>query len=499
MLALRRHGYVACVVVALALLVSPGMAAAQSPPSHTQVNTSSSGGFQFPDQLPLFEQFALYSNGVISNVSKSNFTGADAQLAAYSNVVDSVNASAASDQQSATVDAIKASRDDFSSFIIAAKRYNELYTQEQVLVKADPHSTTAVANALEMKALSAHIHDLQNTIEGRNGDIYGVAVDNGLNVAKYGNSNATLAAYSSQVDSRLANVTAQVFRDADLTLTPNTTVARYGSVLLFTGHLSDGQTGIANSSVDLNLDNATVATVRTDATGSYAYRFTVRDVENGSHVAVAKYAPSDAPYNPTQSGGRTLSIDQSPVNNTVSALSSVALGRNLAVEGTLMTANGPVVNSTVSLYLGDRNIAQTQTDQNGSYAFSASTTPYYFPAAVNGATIYTVFEPHGEPLRSATSAVTHVPVDLMGAYAGIAAVTGVVLLGVMMYTRRREAAIPPVVPEVPMPAEGPPIPTSVTPPPARVLEAPLQRTDVSARIATARAAFSKGNDQQAMD
>ncbi|MGZ4862719.1 MAG: DUF4129 domain-containing protein [Halobacteriota archaeon] len=501
---LRRRGCIACVAIVLVLLVSPGMAAAQTPPSHTQANPPSSGGFQFPDQLALFEELALHSSGIIANVSRSNFTNADAHFAAYSAVVDKVNASVNDEQQQATVDAMKASRDDFSSFIAAAKRFDELYALELGVAKVNPRSNVSIANAIEMKALSARIKELQNSILGRNSEVYGSAIDNGLDPSKYGNTTTALMTYSRKIDSRLTSVTAQVFRDAALTLTPSGAAARYGDELQFTGRLSDGQAGIANAAVDLYVDNSTATTVRTNAKGSFEYRLTVRDMGRGNHAVFAKYAPTDAPYNPAQSDVRTLAIDESPVNNAISALSSsVALGSNLAAQGRLMTAEGPVANGTVLLYLGDHNVARTQTDQNGSYAFSASTSPYYFPAVLNGATVYTIFEPHGEPLTSATSAVTHVPVDMVGAYAGVAAVIGAALLGVTVVKRGR-ARVPPVLPQK-APTQGEALPTMRDMPPALPAAPPasapasLRRADVRARIADARAAFKNGDDQGAMD
>ncbi len=213
-----------------------------------------------------------------------------------------------------------------------------------------------------MKALSTTLKGLETTIEGRNADIYGVAVNNGLDLSQYGNSTALFNAYTKQVDSRLANVTTSVFLTPTLTLTGNKNSTAYGDRVVLAGSLQDNQTGGINGVVEIHVDNATVATVRTNATGSYAYPFVIRTLAPGTHVAFAKYAPVNVPYNPAQSPKLNFSVAKSPVTNTLSVLSSsIALGSDLQARGQLKTPNGPVTNATV---LSLRRGRQRRADAN---------------------------------------------------------------------------------------------------------------------------------------
>ena len=235
-----------------------------------------------------------------------------------------------------------------------------------------------------MKALSGTLDGLVSTINGRNADIYGIAVDNGLNLSQYGNRTALYKAYTTQVDNRLANVTASVFQTPTLTLNGTKGSVVYGDSFVLAGSLQSNLTGVKNGSVELHVDNATVATAPTNATGAYAYKYTINTTAPGKHVVFAKYVPGDVPYNGAQSQTLNFSVAKAPVTNTLSMLSSsVALGNTLKAQGQLTTSNGPVSNATVTLIAGDTNVAKTQTDQNGTYLFSVPATGYYLGSVLN--------------------------------------------------------------------------------------------------------------------
>src|SRR5665647_1671950 len=120
---------------------------------------------------------ATDSNGIIVNVTQGNFSNVRALLGDYNRTVDDLNASASNAQGGTVLDAVKASRDDFSVFIKNAQRYNDLYVNETALIPVAARSNGSIVNALEMKALSDTLKGLQSTIEGRNGDVYGIAVN----------------------------------------------------------------------------------------------------------------------------------------------------------------------------------------------------------------------------------------------------------------------------------------------------------------------------------
>jgi hypothetical protein len=209
----------------------------------------------------------------------------------------------------------------------------------------------------------------------------------------------------------------------------------------------------------------------------------------------------DAPYEPAQSAPVNFSVAASPVNNTLSFLSpSIALGGNVQARGTLTTATGPVSNATVVLSIGDSNVANAQTDQNGSYSFSVSSLPLYLSAVRGGVTAYTVFDPSGQPLVSAASAAAVVPANLTGLFGIIAGLVLVVLLIVFLYRRgylwrapvEKEEVATPVLP----PARAV-RPIVVPVPVARVTEAQQRISDWDEVLGEAREAFERDDDENA--
>src|SRR5674476_481168 len=474
---------IACIALVMMLLI-PNTAAALDLPWHTQVSPEPSGTFDFPAQLAFFASLASTSNGIIANVTQGNFTNAKTLLSTYNRTIDDLNAATNNPQQNATIAAITASRDDYTSLIRNAQRYNDLYANESVLILTDPLSNGSIANALEMKALSGTLDGLVSTINGRNADIYGVAVDNGLNLSLYGNRTALYKAYTTQVDSRLSNVTASVFQTPTLTLNGTKGSVVYGDSFVLAGTLQSNLTGVKNSSVEIHVDNATVATALTNATGAYAYKYTINTTAPGKHVVFAKYVPGNVPYNEAQSATLNFSVAKAPVTNTLSMLSSsVALGNTLKAQGQLTTSNGPVSNATVTLIAGDANVAKTQTDQNGTYLFSVPATGYYLSSVLNGTTVSTVFEPSGQPLDQAVSAAVHIPANLAGLYGIIALIVVVVLLALFLFSRgffRRAPSptppsptLPETKPEGKPPAEAREVRPVSTVPPATAARAPL--------------------------
>jgi hypothetical protein len=160
----------------------------------------------------------------------------------------------------------------------------------------------------------------------------------------------------------------------------------------------------------------------------------------------------------------------------------------------------------VVLSVGGSNVASAQTDQNGSYSFSVSSLPLYMSAVPGGVTAYTVFDPSGQPLVSATSAAAAVPADLTGLFGMVAGFVLVALLIVFLhrggYLRRapveKEEVAPPVLPPAPVPPparEARPIVVPV--PVARVTEAPQRVSDWDEVLGEAREAFERADDEHA--
>jgi hypothetical protein len=481
------------------LVLTAGYASAQTFPSQTELNSVQSGGFDFPTQLPLFASLAADANGVIVNVTTGNFSNASALLARYNSTINPITSSTNASQQGTTVAALHASQGSFTILIADAQRFNALNASEAGLMVAAPRGNASIANALQMQALGNALTGLPGTINGQNADIYTVAVQNGLDLAPYGNATAPLSAYAAQVNGRVANVTGAVFVTPTLTLTESAHNATYGDTLVLAGGLRSAQTGVSNVTVDVHVDNSTVATVSTAANGSYAYQLPILTIPAGAHVASVGYTPVDAPYKPAQSAPVNFSVVASPVNNTLSFLSSsIALGSNVQARGTLATATGAVANGTVVLSIGGSNVASVQTDQNGSYSFSVSSLPLYLSAVPGGVTAYTVFDPSGQPLASAASAAVNVPADLTGLFGIIAGLVLAALLIIFLYRGGylRRAPVEKEKALVPSPAkEVRPIVVPV--PVARVAEAAQQVSDWDKVLGEAREAFQRADDENA--
>ena len=495
----RRKAQLTCILSAILLVLTAGYASAQSFPSQTELNTAQSGGLDFPTQLPLFASLAADANGIIANVTTGHFSNASALLAHYNSTIKQITSSANASQQGTTIGALDASQGSFTLLIANAQRFSVLNATEAPLLAAAPRGNASIANALEMQALGNALTGLPGTISGQNADIYAVAVQNGLNLAPYGNATAPLSAYAAQVNGRIANVTGAVFVTPTLTLTQSAHNATYGDTLVLAGDLKSNQTGVSNVTVDVHVDNSTVATVSTAANGSYAYRLPILSIPAGAHVASVGYTPVGAPYKPTQSAPVNFSVAASPVNNTLSFLSSsIALGSNVQARGALTTATGPVANATVVLSIGGSNVASAQTDQNGSYSFSVSSLPLYLSAVPGGVTAYTVFDPSGQPLASAASAAVSVPADLTGLFGIVVAIVLVALLIVFLYRGgylRRARVEKEEVPVLPPAREARPIVVPV--PVSRVAEAPQRISDWDKVLSEAREAFARADDESA--
>ena len=495
----RRKAQLTCILSAILLVLTAGYASAQTFPSQTELNSVQSGGFDFPTQLPLFASLAADANGVIVNVTTGNFSNASALLARYNSTINPITSSTNASQQGTTVAALHASQGSFTILIADAQRFNALNASEAGLMVAAPRGNASIANALQMQALGNALTGLPGTINGQNADIYTVAVQNGLDLAPYGNATALLNVYAAQVNGRVANVTGAAFVTPTLTLTESASNATYGDTLVLTGGLMNNQTGVSNVTVDVHVDNSTVATVSTAANGSYAYQLPILTIPAGAHVASVGYTPVDAPYKPAQSAPVNFSVVASPVNNTLSFLSSsIALGSNVQARGTLATATGAVANGTVVLSIGGSNVASVQTDQNGSYSFSVSSLPLYLSAVPGGVTAYTVFDPSGQPLASAASAAVNVPADLTGLFGIIAGLVLAALLIIFLYRGGylRRAPVEKEKALVPSPAkEVRPIVVPV--PVARVAEAAQQVSDWDKVLGEAREAFQRADDENA--
>ena len=131
------------------------------------------------------------------------------------------------------------------------------------------------------------------------------------------------------------------------------------------------------------------------------------------------------------------SANATVTNNVTVSPVSISLGSTIQATGTVTEGKKPLANATVVLHMGDVKLTDTQTNANGDYSFDVPVGVNYFPAALSaGATIYTVVEPQDASFVSAPSAVTKVTVDVLPLYLTIAVITGAILVGLYLFTRR---------------------------------------------------------------
>jgi PKD repeat protein len=143
--------------------------------------------------------------------------------------------------------------------------------------------------------------------------------------------------------------------------------------------------------------------------------------DSSPHCGVLSVAAQASSANATVTNKVTISPD------------AISLGSTLQATGKVTDGNKPLANASVALHMGDVILTDTQTNANGDYSINAPVGVYYFPAAFSsGATVYTVVEPY----NASTSAVTTVSVDLVPLYLIIAIITGAILVGLYLFSRR---------------------------------------------------------------
>ena len=156
-------------------------------------------------------------------------------------------------------------------------------------------------------------------------------------------------------------------------------------------------------------------------------------------VITGGFVPAALPGGVRPVGAQALTAPSSTTvtNNITVSSSSISLGSVLEARGQVSADGKPLPNASVALHMGDITVANTQTDQNGRYAFSVPVGANYFPAAFsNGETVYTVVEPHDSSFVDTPSAPTSVPVNLAPLYAIIALITAAVVTVCYLFVRR---------------------------------------------------------------
>jgi hypothetical protein len=172
-------------------------------------------------------------------------------------------------------------------------------------------------------------------------------------------------------------------------------------------------------------------------------------------LLVGLVSPLDTLARSTQPAAVSASLaagTASVTNNVTIRPDSISLGSVFDANGQVSAGGKPLANASVALHMGDVILGSAETDQLGHYAISVPVGASYFPAALNGATVYTVVEPVNSSFISAPSVATDVAVDQAPLYAIIVVII-VVAVAVVLYLflrrfRRKAAPATPIVPIV---------------------------------------------------
>jgi hypothetical protein len=431
----------ALVAVILTMAVVP--MSAQDVPSHVQTSVISCSSFDYRTNLNLFDSLVAYALGISVNVSQRNFDGADASLAKYVDIVHEFNKlDVKNPEDIRLINTIGLSSEDYRQLIRNATQYTTLYNRQTALIASDPSSAESLQNTMELQRISSRLNSLKSTTEARNKDIYQNALANGLDAAKVSAISAVLDTSINQIISQVSNATNAVFKDVHTTLAADRGNGTYLDVIRFTGRVQVGSTGLPNSSVALAMDNASVATIVTDATGNYDYAYTIEHVPTGMHTVVASAEVPTIPLTLSNSSELSVDVTAATVTNTVTSTSGkTSLLSGYTVKGMLTAEDKPLKNVPLSLFVDDHVVARTDTDSEGKYTFTYSVgIPEYFTATTirpSNHSAYTLFEPGDFPLNSAKSDLYAMVVDSTESYAVLIGAIVVALVPAFAYLRVR--------------------------------------------------------------
>lgn len=441
------HALTTLVLVAFILATAIVPMSAQDIPSHVQTSPISraiSGStFDYRAYLHLFDSLATFAYGSIVNVSRLNFDGVDVNFARYVDIVNEFNKlDVKNPEDIRLINSIGLSKEDYRQLIADAKQYTTLYYRQLALNAIDPSSAESLQNLMELQRIASPIINLKSTIEARNKDIYEKAIANGLDAVKVDAVNAALDAYINQVVDQVSNVTNAVFGNVQTTLAADRDNGTYLDVIRFTGRVQVGSTGVANSSVVLAMDNATFATIVTNATGDYEYAYTIEHVQTGTHAVVASFEAPTVPPTLSNSSAVSVNVTAANVTNTITSTSGkTSLLSGYIVKGTLTAQDKPLQNASLSLYVDNKMVADTHTNSEGQYAFTYSVgVPEYFAAMTirpSNHSAYSLFEPGDLPLNGAKSDVYAMVVDSTESYAVLIGAIVVALVPTLVYLRVR--------------------------------------------------------------
>ena len=244
------------------------------------------------------------------------------------------------------------------------------------------------------------------------------------------------------------------------------------------GNLSSvDATPLAGRSIELQLDNQTIANMLTDTAGSFSYVFRVpEDFDNGTHTIFLNFNPHADLFAPSN-GTLLLTVQLLETQLQVSVNRETMLsGMPISIEGSLTSSNGTALgNATVVVYLDFVRYATANTTDSGQFQFTVQTSI----ALVSGLhVIWVEYTPSSVGVRGTLSVVRvyvyNTPLVVIIA-ANISAAVAVATY--IIRTRKRAITLMPP-PEAPMPS----VPTVEMPSTAALISAIDAESDDAAKI-----------------
>jgi len=143
---------------------------------------------------------------------------------------------------------------------------------------------------------------------------------------------------------------------------------RFGQPIGLNGRVTANGTGVPNVPLDVRVNETTIATVRTDATGSFMSQTPLpASVAAGNQTLTAKVAMSNQAISPARAT-QSISITQTETNLTLSGSRD---SESVSVTGQLDTQDGiPVPGQPVRISINGTYQTTTQTTADGTYSAS---------------------------------------------------------------------------------------------------------------------------------
>jgi len=238
-----------------------------------------------------------------------------------------------------------------------------------------------------------------------------------------------------------------------ITLTLDPSSVKIGGSSTFTAKLIDGNGNpVANQAISFSVENASIGSANTNSSGEATQTYTA-NVNAGTYAVNAYFAGTVEDYKPS-TATKNLTVEPFKTTLVLDVPSSAMLGDMVTIKATLKDEkSNPLQNMDVEFQINEKTIGSAKTDSSGiaSIQYETSTAgTLQVKAIFAGVTNYE---------NSSAVAQLVVKTSIALEVGIIALVVAVVIIGLLIYARKRgmkipfigrkEEISPPLNPEVP--------------------------------------------------